>query len=102
MRTTATFRSIRAAFVVTSVLATASVGLMACYDEDVPPPAHTGSSTVVVQKPGVTATQPAQTPVVNNIVEPAQPAPQPATVVTTPAPAPATTVNVQPRTVTVP
>jgi hypothetical protein len=103
MRSFASIVALHAAVAVTGVVLGASA-LTACFDDDPPPPAHTGGSTVVVSHPGVTAPQatvvqqPAP-PVVNNVVE--QPAaPQPA--VTVQEPAPPTTVNVQPRTVTVP
>ncbi|HEX4446188.1 MAG TPA: hypothetical protein VH044_05615 [Polyangiaceae bacterium] len=88
----------------------AAGALAGCYDDEPVRPTHTGASTVVVSSPGVASPQapappatvvqaPAQPapPVVNNIVQPAPTAAPPAA-----SPAPAPTINVQPRTVTVP
>ena len=79
--------------------------LVGCYDDDPPRPVHPGGSTVVVSspQPGIASPQPTvtQTPaqpaptIINNVVPTPAPAPQA-------APAPGSTINVQPRTVTVP
>lgn len=86
----------------------------ACFDDEPVAPARTGASTVVVTKPGVTSPQPTvvqQTPapapqsappIINNVVQPSAAAPAPAPAPAPATPAPGTTVNVQPRTVTVP
>jgi hypothetical protein len=107
MRPIFAFRMLGASAVACLLALGGASTLTGCFDEDPAPPARTGGSTVVVTKPGVTAPQPtvvqqapapqSSPPIINNVVQPAAPAP---TVET--APAAGTTVNVQPRTVTVP
>jgi hypothetical protein len=94
----------KTAFIASIACMFATGALAGCYDDEPVRPAHSGASTVVVSSPGVANPQPTVVqapaqpapPVVNNIVQPA-PAAAPA-----PSPAPAQTINVQPRTVTVP
>jgi hypothetical protein len=108
MRSIAPFRFLGA---VGSVLALASLtSVTGCFDDEPVPAPHTGASTVVVSKPGVTSPQPtvietpspqpqSAPPIINNVV---QPSPSPVQNTPAPVPAPQTTVNVQPRNVTVP
>ena len=107
MRPISAFRSVG---VLACALTMASV--TGCFDDEPVAPAHSGASTVVVSRPGVTSPQPtvvqqapapqSAPPVINNIVQPPAAAPAPAPAPAPATPAPGTTVNVQPRTVTVP